>query len=72
MISDRLKEEIIKKISPKKLHKLILFGSHAHGDPREASDIDLLVVLNSDEMPRNHKERSSNCKICHIALPGSA
>ena len=60
MISDSLKDEIIKKVSPKKLHKLILFGSYAYGDPSEASDIDLLVVLNSDEMPRNYREKSSN------------
>jgi len=61
MISDSLKDEIIKKVSPKRLHKLILFGSHAYGgDPSEASDIDLLVVLNSDEIPRNYEERSLN------------
>jgi predicted nucleotidyltransferase len=60
MISDSLKDEIIKKVSPKRLHKLILFGSHAYGDPGEASDIDLLVVLNSDEIPRNYEERSLN------------
>ena len=60
MISDNLKDEIIKKVSPKRLHKLILFGSHAYGDPSEASDIDLLVVLNSDEIPRNYEERSLN------------
>jgi len=60
MISDSLKDEIIKKVLPKKLHKLILFGSYAYGDPSEASDIDLLVVLNSDEMPRNYREKSSN------------
>ncbi len=60
MINDSLKEEIKKKVSPKKLHKLILFGSHAYGNPNESSDIDLLVVLNSTEMPLNYKERSSN------------
>jgi predicted nucleotidyltransferase len=60
MISDSLKDEIIKKVSPKRLHKLILFGSHAYGDPSDASDIDLLVVLNSDEIPRNYEERSLN------------
>ena len=60
MISDSLKDEIIKKVSPKRLHKLILFGSHAYGDPSEVSDIDLLVVLNSDEIPRNYEERSLN------------
>ena len=60
MISDSLKQEIINNVSVKKPYKLILFGSYAYGSPGEASDIDLLVVLNSDEMPRTYKERSLN------------
>ena len=32
--------------------KIILFGSHAYGDPREDSDYDFFVVLKDDsEMP---------------------
>ncbi len=60
MISDSLKEKIVRKISPKKPYKLILFGSHAYGSPGEVSDIDLLVVLNTTGMPKSFKERSSN------------
>ena len=60
MISGSLKEEIIKKLAPKKPYKVILFGSHAHGDSDDTSDIDLLVVLNTPEMPKTFKERSSN------------
>ena len=60
MISANLKEEIIKKIAPKNPYKIILFGSHASGDFDDMSDIDLLVVLNKDEMPRTFKEKSSN------------
>ncbi|MBW2431844.1 MAG: nucleotidyltransferase domain-containing protein [Deltaproteobacteria bacterium] len=33
---------------------------NAYGDPSEASDIDLLVVLNSDKIPRNYEEKSLN------------
>jgi len=30
-------------------HKIILFGSHAYGTPHVYSDVDLLVVMDSDE-----------------------
>jgi predicted nucleotidyltransferase len=31
--------------------KVILFGSYAYGQPTEDSDVDLLVVLDTDEPP---------------------
>jgi len=31
--------------------KIILFGSYAYGNPDEGSDIDLLIVKNTDERP---------------------
>lgn len=36
--------------------KIILFGSYAHGNPREGSDVDLLVVLSRT---RDHGKRMS-------------
>ena len=60
MISESLKKEIIEKISRKNPYKLILFGSHAYGVSDDTSDIDLLVVLNTTDMPKTFKERSSN------------
>jgi predicted nucleotidyltransferase len=30
-------------------HKVILFGSYAYGQPRPDSDVDLLVIMDSDE-----------------------
>lgn len=38
----RLCEQIVRKFQPQ---KIILFGSHAYGDPGPDSDVDLLVVL---------------------------
>ena len=32
-------------------HKIILFGSYAYGEPDEASDIDLLIVKDTDKRP---------------------
>ena len=45
---------IAKRIAEKfDVDKIILFGSYAYGKPREGSDVDLLVVLNSKK--RNWK-----------------
>ncbi len=45
-------EEILKKIvtgySPR---KVILFGSYAYGQPDEESDIDLLIIKDTDNRP---------------------
>jgi predicted nucleotidyltransferase len=30
-------------------HRVILFGSYAHGEPREDSDIDLLIIKETNE-----------------------
>jgi predicted nucleotidyltransferase len=37
-----LSERIAREFNP---DKIILFGSHAYGKPREDSDVDLLVIL---------------------------
>lgn len=56
--------ERLKYLNP---HKIILYGSFAYGNPDKYSDIDLLVVLNNDEMPKtfeekiNHKIAVRNC-----------
>ncbi len=35
----------LRKINP---DKIILFGSHAYGTPRNDSDVDILVILNTN------------------------
>ena len=45
----------LEKINP---YKIILYGSYAYGEPNAASDIDLLVVTNSDDLPRTYREKS--------------
>ena len=58
-------EEISKQIaarltaSPKPL-KVIIFGSHAHGTPKDDSDIDLLVILDKDGKSDSYKALISN------------
>lgn len=45
---EEIKNRIIKALNPL---KIILFGSHAWGIPEEDSDLDLLVIMETDETP---------------------
>lgn len=47
LIND-IAEKIVKEYNPK---RIILFGSYAYGEPTEDSDIDLLVIKNTNETP---------------------
>jgi len=47
----------IRKINP---YKVILFGSYAHGQFSEDSDLDLLVILDSPEIAKNYEEKMKN------------
>ena len=49
---------IVEKLKTLHPRKIILFGSCAYGDPTANSDIDLLVVTNSNRFPRNYREKS--------------
>jgi predicted nucleotidyltransferase len=43
-----LADKIVLDFQPE---KIILFGSHARGDARPDSDVDLLVIMDSDQHP---------------------
>jgi len=48
--------EIVNKIRNNyPLQKIILFGSYVHGQPKEDSDLDLLVVVESSDLPRHKR-----------------
>jgi len=55
---ESIKSEIIKRLEPLNLDKVILFGSYAYGTPNIDSDIDLYVVTNDEYTPQNWKEKS--------------
>lgn len=55
---EKLKKEIVERLKPLNPDKIILFGSYAHGNPDEDSDIDLYVVTNDDFIPMNWREKS--------------
>ena len=46
----------LKQIDPA---KVILFGSGAGGSATETSDLDLIVVTRSDQLPASHQEQAS-------------
>jgi len=48
-ITDTLKIEGVDKI--------ILFGSHAYGNPTENSDLDIIVVTTDNYMPATNREK---------------
>jgi len=47
-IINEIVDRISKGYKPK---KVILFGSYAYGEPTEDSDIDLLIIKNTDKRP---------------------
>jgi predicted nucleotidyltransferase len=53
-----LADNIVREFQPE---KIILFGSHARGDARTDSDVDLLVI-----MPRNGKEHHQQAAEIHL------
>jgi predicted nucleotidyltransferase len=50
---DAMVRTIVERISPE---KVILFGSHARGNPRPDSDVDLMVVVKE---PGNRREKAA-------------
>lgn len=54
---EKIKLEIIDRLKPLNLNKIVLFGSYAYGTPHQDSDIDLYVVTNDEFIPQNYKEK---------------
>jgi uncharacterized protein len=64
---EMIKHEILERLKPLDLDRIILFGSYAYGTPTEDSDIDLYVVTKDDFIPQSWKEKSSlNKKISSV------
>jgi predicted nucleotidyltransferase len=55
---DNILSNIVERLKPVGIEKLILFGSYAYGTPTDNSDLDLLVVTGDDFIPANFKEKS--------------
>jgi len=57
-LSPILKKQIVERLAPLEVEKIVLFGSYAYGEPNENSDIDLYVVTKDDYIPANFKEKN--------------
>ncbi len=54
---DLFLNKIIKKLQIINPSKIILFGSYAKGEFDEGSDIDLVVILNTDKVPETYDKK---------------
>jgi predicted nucleotidyltransferase len=54
---DLFLNKIIQKLQIVKPSKIILFGSYAKGDYDEESDIDLVVILNTEMVPATYDKK---------------
>jgi predicted nucleotidyltransferase len=52
-----LQQEIVNRLKPLGPEKIIIFGSRAHGQSHEESDIDLYVVTGDDFIPSSFREK---------------
>jgi len=52
-----LADKIVREFHPE---KIILFGSHARGDATTGSDVDLMVIIASDEHPSSMAAKITN------------
>jgi len=52
-----LVEEMTERLKALNPYKVILFGSYAAGNPTEDSDLDVAVILDSDEIVKTFTER---------------
>jgi len=57
MAKSKYIERIVESLQQVNPYKIILFGSHVYGNPKKNSDIDLIVVLNNNDMPKTFKEK---------------
>ena len=52
-IARRAIDDVVRRIAEKfDPERIILFGSYAYGKPNPYSDVDLLIVMNTNERPR--------------------
>lgn len=54
---EELKQEILERLRPLDPERVILFGSYAHGNPTEDSDIDLYVVTKAEWEGQFYQEK---------------
>jgi len=68
MQNQHLIDEMTERLKELKPYKVILFGSYARGNPTEDSDLDVLVVLDSNEFARTFKEQNTRYLLASNAV----
>jgi predicted nucleotidyltransferase len=67
-LSDEVRHQIRESLKPLYPEKMLVFGSYAHDEADQDSDIDLIVVLDSDVVPTTYRERMMNRLLIRRAL----
>ena len=62
---NEIRERIVKAVNPE---RIILFGSYAYGKPKDASDLDILVIMDSD-LPRYRRSRAVYRCLAGLLIP---
>ena len=57
MDTRKIISEITEIFKQQGVDRVILFGSHAHGNPTVDSDIDLMIVVPLETSPSTHREK---------------
>lgn len=66
LITEELLADVVRRIlSVGSPHKIVLFGSHARGTPRSDSDLDVLIVEDSD-LPRYKRSARYRQVLCGV------
>lgn len=56
--------EIVERVKSLKPVKIILFGSYAWGNVHKDSDIDMIIILNKNGIPKDFKEKTD----CYLSV----
>ena len=59
---NNIRQKIIDLLKNPKPHKVMVFGSYAHGKAHDESDVDLLVILDKKGISSNYSEILENKK----------
>jgi len=59
MLTEDFTRQLVERLKKTDPWKIILFGSHAYGEPGPESDVDLLVVTEDDFLPKNFAEKNA-------------
>ena len=58
-------QRLVESLHPE---QIILFASHAYGEPNEDSDVDLLVIVSESDQPRYRRSREAYKSLSEIGI----